>query len=362
MRACAICLVLVAAACARPAHRLDFDRQVYEAERLADRGRFEEAAASIGRLADLAYLETDRVGLHVRAADLHIRRGALRPALLELAAARRENLDRGQAALIRLRYARMADRLLGRPDRARRMYLSLIEGFPDTVAARLALRDSMVMLARAHGPEAWMSFLEQAVYATGGTALRQVVAVHLARAKLRAGDSPRALDILEDIHLRSPSSSVWHSATQLLVKLHRDAERHEAEAEALDRLISRFETSTKPGTYDSPLYTQGELRLASLYCEVLDRPAAGAAVLERFGARHPSSRLRDDALWQLAACRTRLGGEKQRWKVLCRLLAEHPLSKWARKAKAEALELGRPLDGGRCAGPAATHVSKGESP
>ncbi len=362
MRVGAICLVVAAAACARPAHRLEFDRRVYEAERLADRGRLQEAAESIAGLADEAYLEADRVGLRIRAADLHIRRGAARPALRELAAARRLNLDRGQAALVRLRYARMADRLLERPDRARLMCLELIERFPDTVAARLALRDAMVMTARAHGGEAWMSFLEQALERARGTTLRQVVAVHLARAHLREGERSRARSMLEDIHLHFPASSVWHSATNMLVKLHREAGRHEAEAEALERLTGRFERTLKPGTYDSPLYTQGELRLAALYCGVLERPAEGAAVLERFGARHPSSRLRDDALWQLAACRERIGGEKQRWAVLCRLLADHPLSRWSRKARAEAREKGRELDEGRCAGGGAATLSQGSGP
>ena len=362
MRAAALLLALAVVGCARPAHRLDFDRQLYAAERLADRGRSEEAASTIGALARRAYLEEDAVRLHIRAADLHLRSGELSSAMGELESARRLNLDRNQAALVRLRYARMADRSMGRPDRARRMYLKLIHRFPDTVAARLALRDAREMSARAFGPGAWMSFLDHALLLTEGRALRHAVAVHLAREHLREGDRSSARAILQDLHRRYPDSAVWHTATNLLIELHREAGRHEQEAAALLRLVSRFERTSKPGTYDSEIYTRGELRLGVLYCEHIGRAADGVWWFEQFAPRHPTSRLRDDALWQLALCHDRMGEQGQRWSALCRLMAEHPLSRWAKKARAAAQEKGRPLAEGRCTGGDLARVSHGGAP
>jgi len=81
-----------------------------------------------------------------------------------------------------------------------------------------------------------------------------------------------------------------------------DEEDHEPQTAIahLERMVSVFETTMTPGSYTLPRMPDAELRIARLYRDALHDPAAAERSYERTIDRYETSRVRDDAMLELA--------------------------------------------------------------
>jgi hypothetical protein len=159
------------------------------------------------------------------------------------------------------------------------------------------------------------------------------------------------MKIIKDIFENRKATSVWSSATGLLLRMHRSNDDAKAEASVLEFLAGHVEPTGIFSSGDA-LSRRGEIRLAELYCSRLQMPEKGARMLSVYGRRYPDSSLRDDALWQLAECYTTPDKRAQRERVLCRLVRDHGKTRYARRARTE---LGLPMgDGPGGSGPTAS--------
>ena len=332
--------------CARSVAHIEFDERLSDLNRRAKTGDVQQIAAEYHELAKTSYKSSDRVELRLRAVDLLIRAKDGQTALAILEELKRENLDRPRAGLTQLRYARIVERVLGRPDEALKLYTRTIVENVDNLASRIGLRDVRILLLGQKRDGAWMVYLTKLSEAVAGTNFEKVLWIHRAEELMADGGDLQAIELLVPIQRTQKGTMVWHRASHMLTRLYRKQKMAEREAEVLEGLANHLERTSFLGSYDSALYTRGELRLAELYCLELERPQDGIRWMVGFEGRHPYSTLRDDALWRLAQCYAKQGEQPSQTETLCSIVERFPLTKNARRArKALGLNVGPGLGG-----------------
>ncbi len=118
--------------------------------------------------------------------------------------------------------------------------------------------------------------------------------------------------------------ALWH-ASLLDEKLGR---ARQAVAD-LDRMLAVREPSSMTGSYERPRFSQARYRMAVLYRDRLDDHASARREFHALYADHPTSILRDDALWEEAKLALADGDGREACALTAVLAKDFPASRFA---------------------------------
>jgi TolA-binding protein len=88
------------------------------------------------------------------------------------------------------------------------------------------------------------------------------------------------------------------------------------------------------GSYERPRFSEAQLKIAKIYRDGLKDRAAARRELRKVYTDHPTSTLRDDALWAEAVMLHQDKSQADACDVVKRLVSELPESRYARCARA----------------------------
>jgi tetratricopeptide (TPR) repeat protein len=135
--------------------------------------------------------------------------------------------------------------------------------------------------------------------------------------------------------------TLWH-ASEMEEKLGRP---REAIAHLRSMLAVR-EASTMAGSYERPRFSPAQFRIAVLYRDALGDHAAARKEFHRLYADHPTSILRDDALWEEAKLARDDGDAEEACKLAAALSRDFPASRYTPCTRAVCPTA--PVSPGRC--------------
>jgi tetratricopeptide (TPR) repeat protein len=269
------------------------------AERAYSHGRYQEAATHWAEVERLADEPRDVEEARYRKARALLRAGRTREAKRELAALSQQGDERRARARYDLARVRISDGDLtgGYRDLER-----LIADEPDAAITRSAIRRLSVYLQETTSPgEAARALAALGVRVTGTRAAEDVL-YYEARAEHRAGNLARALHRYEALATRYPypKGAFWDDACWYAAEIEVSLGHPKRAVERLEELIASRESAYLQGSYERGRFAQARYRIAELYRDELNDPLLAAREFHRLWDDHPSSLLRDDALWQAA--------------------------------------------------------------
>jgi hypothetical protein len=106
------------------------------------------------------------------------------------------------------------------------------------------------------------------------------------------------------------------------------------------------ESSTFAGSYERPRFSPAQYRIAVLYRDALHDHAAARREFHKLYADHPTSILRDDALWQEATLARTDGDTQSACTLMAALTKDFPSSRYV--ACAQTLCPTAPTSSSRC--------------
>jgi TolA-binding protein len=217
--------------------------------------------------------------------------------------------------------ARIGARLGARAD-ARRELEAIIQRYSSSAIAPNALH-KLVAIHRDRSDSDVIRFLSSLSQTAKATRLEEHVCYQLARALDRAGRATEAHAAYLDTARRFPypKGSFWDDSLWRAAGLEMDAGKPRDAIETLRRMLRAREASYGAGSYERPRFSEARMRIAEIYRDALNDPEAARAEFERLWREHPTSRLRDDALWQAALLSLKLGDRPRACRD-ARLLAE----------------------------------------
>jgi tetratricopeptide (TPR) repeat protein len=177
-------------------------------------------------------------------------------------------------------------------------------------------------------PIAWLKTIVPEV---AKTELDETARYTLAGYLETAGDWQGALDAYVACAERHPypkgalfDDALWH-ASELEEKL-----GHPVQAiSQLRKMLAVREKSTTVGSYERPRFSPAQFRIAVLYRDALRDHAAARREFHRLYAEHPTSILRDDALWEEAKLARDDGHAEDACAVTALLIRDFPSSRYA---------------------------------
>jgi hypothetical protein len=93
--------------------------------------------------------------------------------------------------------------------------------------------------------------------------------------------------------------------------------------------LAKRELSTMAGSYERPRFSPAQFRIAVLYRDVLGDHAAARREFHRLYVDHPTSILRDDALWEEAKLASSDGNVEDACALTTALARDFPGSRYA---------------------------------
>ncbi|HJL15325.1 MAG TPA: tetratricopeptide repeat protein [Sandaracinaceae bacterium LLY-WYZ-13_1] len=299
-------------------------------------GRMDEAAAAWGEASRAAERRVDRDEADYRRARalLRVERTDEALAILDDLAARRPVgrrtvRARFDAALIRL------DR--GEAAPAMEAFEHIVREHPGDGPASRSLR--LWMDHHEDEPDAQLAFLRALYERVGDTDLGDdvltfVAAIHRARGERDAAIA--AYERLLEDH-PYPHGQRWDETLHRLADMAVEAEDYDAAVAYLERMIAIHAHTITPGSQTLPGMPRARLRIARIYRDHLDDPDRAAAHFRGTHDRFDTSRLRDDALYELGAMWLDRGRRDEGCRVLEEVVREFEVGH-ARREAAERLE------------------------
>ena len=117
--------------------------------------------------------------------------------------------------------------------------------------------------------------------------------------------------------------ALWH-ASELDEKL----KRPDQAIQHLRSMLAVREASTTVGSYERPRFSPAQFRIAVLYRDALGDRAAARREFHRLYAEHPTSILRDDALWEEAKLARDAGNSGDACALTATLTRDFPSSRY----------------------------------
>jgi tetratricopeptide (TPR) repeat protein len=181
------------------------------------------------------------------------------------------------------------------------------------------------------------------------TELDENVRYAIAERVEKSGDLRRARDLYLDCVDRHPypqgslfDDALWH-ASLLDEKL---GQPDQAVAD-LERMLAVREPSSMTGSYERPRFSPARYRAAVLYRDALGDHAAARRQFHALYAEHPTSILRDDALWEEAKLSLADGDTREACSLTAKLAKDFPDSRYAPCSRA-LCPSAAPAPGARC--------------
>lgn len=325
----AVAVWLLLGACA-PSLPRAYQESRAAAERAYAAGRYDEAARHWLEAERAADRRRDRVEARYRAAQSLRRAGRGNEAarlLTTIADDARANERKARAAYDR------ADIEIegGDPAKGQAMLERLVHEHSSSGVAVHAARRHLSWLEDQGGIERALAWIDRVSPRLAQTPLAETLAYDKARLLESAGRTAAALAQYLEVARRFPypQGAHWDDALWNASLLEERLGRHRAAIEHLRRLLSEMEPSHIQGSYQRPRYDDAQYRIAELYRDRLGDPARARREFHRVWTDHPTSLLRDDALWHEALLAKRLGDERAACSALELLVDELPDSRYA---------------------------------
>ncbi len=298
-------------------------------------GRLQQAVAAFGQAAEAAERRVDRDESLYRQSRVYARLGDYKSALQicdRLASADpiarrtlRARLDAGRYRI-----------LLGEKDRADRDLRALLLEYPDSAAAKGALR----IMVQTHIREAetvekglfWLKTL-QAEIEEGNTTHEALLYLE-ADMLISRGKRAEATEVLEQQieQYPYPHGRRWDNALWILADLALEDGDAETAVKRLESMIAVHESSFILGSYTRPMFSKAALRIARIYRDKLDDPAAALKAFARVRSEFPNSLVVDDALEEEAMLRIDSGDAKKGCELLREVTEKHEVGSARRRA------------------------------
>ncbi len=272
-----------------------------EATRHHHHGRMDEAARAYGEAARTAERRVDRDEAEYRQARILLRTHHDREALsmLDAIAARRPFSRRTVRALFDAALIRID---LGETDRAMESLHFNVSERPGDGPASRSLR--LILDARASEPPASrLAFLRGLHDRVGESDLGDDILWYETDLLLEMGEREGAIAALEQIVREHPYpyGQRWDDALWRLADLAEEAGDYAGAIAQLRRMIDPHEQTVTPGSQTLPRMPEARLRIARIYRDRLDDPVRAAEDFTGTYEQFPTSRVRDDALYELGA-------------------------------------------------------------
>jgi TolA-binding protein len=304
-----------------------------EAERAYSQGDYRSAAVRWHRAAEVAPSPREREeALYREAASLE-RAGDRAAAEAAYGKLEQGNGERAERAA----YSR-AESVIARGDSATGYALlrQALLRFPGSGLARNAARRLLEAAREARGQVAALAELDALLAELRGTELEESLSFLRAQWLEAAGnsDQARAAYLALAERFPYPKGAFWDDA--LLAAARIDTARGEDRAALghLERLLRERETAHFSGSYERSSYAEARFRIAEIYRDKLSDPARARAEFRRVWSDHPTSRLRDDALFQEALIALRSGDRPGACNAAGLLVSKEPSSRFSQCASA----------------------------
>lgn len=336
----AVLALLVITSCASGESR--YARALAGAAREQARFGPERAARAYVAAARLAETARDRDEALYRAADAYRRARRYDDATRLLdALAGKPGERRARASFDRAR----VERERGGPS-AERLSLAALRAHPDSGLAPHALREHLRSVELRAGLEGALAEATRLLPAFATTELDETLRYERARLLERRGDCASARRAYLESAERHPypRGALWDDALYAAAKCaERLGDPRDAVA-TLERLLAEREEARGLGSYERARYAEARFHLGELHRDALADPARARREFRRVFDDHPTSRLRDDALFQEALVAHTQRDRAGTCAALGLLVQELPASRFASCAAELCPELGGKQD------------------
>lgn len=302
-------------------------------DRAYSSGRYEEAASAYAAAKASAERPRDRAeAMYLEAASYQRMRAfdRARPAYERLIA------EEPQTNFARRAAFDLADLEIdaGNEEKGYEQYRNLVVTHASDGLARRALdRYASHLVAQGRDPVSWIRSILPAIEKTDlDESARYALAGYLEAAK----DEEGARDAYAACAERHPypkgalfDDALWHAS-----RLDEKLGHPERAIDDLKRMLAVRETSTMTGSYERPRFSPAQYRLAVLYRDVLHDQASARREFHRLYVEHPTSILRDDALWEEAKLAKSEGSTSDACTLVTTLTKDFPTSRYAPCAQA----------------------------
>jgi tetratricopeptide (TPR) repeat protein len=322
-------LALSLAACG-PSLGDAYEASFAKGQRAYHAGRYEEAAKAYEEAAQNAERIKDRDEALFLVARMHERSGAHDEAKAALEKLVKESPDgprRGRAAfdLANLEIEH------GDADKGFSMLLDAAAKYPKNGLARRAVKRAAEHERERGGDEAVLAWTKGPARVLLGTEVEENLMYEAAIALENLGRSTEARDALlalAEAH-PFPFGSLFDDALWRASLVEQKLGRNEAAIEHLRTLLATRESSHMTGSYERPRYSPSQMRIAELYRDALHDDEAARREFHKVYADHPTSTLRDDALWEEARLAKKDGDQDEACSLVKRLRKEFADSRYA---------------------------------
>jgi hypothetical protein len=269
------------------------------AERDYSSGRYRAAAEQWLAAARQAEDERDRQEAEYRAAASY-ERGALPEEAMKIyvALAKTQGERAARAALA----AAELERRSGHEDRAQALYLRALRAHPESGPAEGALREHLEYIERGGGDTATLAAVERLIGEFDGTPLDERLRYERARRLDTLERTAEARDAYLDTARRHayPEGALWDDALYRAAACEEKLGRPREAIAILESMLAEREEAHLSGSYERSRYAEARFKIAELYRDALHDPARARLEFRRVWNEHPTTLLRDDALFEEA--------------------------------------------------------------
>ncbi len=290
------------------------------AERTYVAGRYDEAAQHWLDAARSAKTNRDRHEAMYRAAASYERAGRHdeADAIYKQIAGGSPHADRAA----RSAYELAVDEIRrGNADKGYAMLQAFIVKYPGSGVAKPALYRLLAWKDESGGPPAVLAYLRQELIPRLDKGeLAEQVQFNVARTLQQAGSLADAKRQYLYVAARFPYpvGALWDDALWEVSMIDEQQGDYRGAIAVLQRMLAEQEPSSMTGTYQRPRYAPARFRIAVLYRDRLHDDAAARRAFHDVWTHHPTSLLRDDALWNEALLARKAGDES----AVCHVLGE----------------------------------------
>ncbi len=320
-----IVVLLVACSAARPAR---YEQASHAAERAYSAGRYQEAARSWLEAAAHSEEGRDKHEAEYRAAASYERAAQFEQALSIYARIAKQRGERAARAAVA---AAEIERRRGSEERAQRLFLAAVRAHPNSGPAELALREHLIFVKSNGGVQAALATLEPLITELSGSELDERLRYERARLLDEAERTEQARDAYLETARRHPypEGALWDDALFRAAQCEEKLGRPRQAIAVLESMLAEREEAHLSGSYERARYAEARFRIAELYRDALHDPARARTEFRRVWNEHPTTLLRDDALFEEALVAHSSGDQAGTCRALALLVAEAGESRYA---------------------------------
>jgi tetratricopeptide (TPR) repeat protein len=142
----------------------------------------------------------------------------------------------------------------------------------------------------------------------------------------RAGARDQYLEVAR--RFSYPTGALWDDALWHAARLENDLGNPRKAISYLERMLAQRESSFLQGSYERPRYAEAQFRIAELYRDRLGDTGRARREFRKVWENHPTSLLKDDALWNEALLARGAGDRRAACASVALLADEAPDSRY----------------------------------